>query len=63
MTAQTSYRGMSDREISETWKQRFLGEYTQAELERIDRRWRALGKQVAHGPSVRMEPRRRRGVR
>jgi hypothetical protein len=60
---QTSYRGMTDRQISETWQRRFLGEYSQTEMERIDLRWRSLGKKAAHGAAVRLEPRRRRGSR
>jgi hypothetical protein len=54
---------MTDRQISETWQRRFLGEYSQTEMERIDLRWRSLGKKAAHGAAVRLEPRRRRGSR
>ena len=49
MAAEQSYVGLTDHEISQTWRQRFLGDYSQADLDRIDRKWRRLGKLIAKG--------------
>ena len=36
-------------------------DYKPHELEAIHRRWKSLGKRVAQGPAVRLNPRKRRG--
>lgn len=53
-----SYVGMSDDEISRTWKARFAGEYKPHELDAVDRKWRRMGKLIAQ--NRRTEPKRKR---
>jgi hypothetical protein len=62
--AEDYYGDSSYGELFQTWSVKYgSANYTANDLEAIHRRWKALGKQIAHGPEVaiRATPRRRRG--
>lgn len=47
-----------------TWSAKYgATDYKPWELEAIHKRWKSLGKQVSHGPAVRLDSRKRRGGR
>lgn len=57
-----SYANLSYQEVYETWSAKHqASSYKPHELEAIHKRWKSLGKQVAQGPAVRLDSRRRRG--
>lgn len=62
--AEDYYGNSTYPEILATWSTRYANaDYKPHELEAIHRRWKSLGKKIAHGASVNLNPRRRRGTR
>lgn len=53
-----SYVGMTHQELEQVWRHTnavAASDYTDAELRAINRKWRSLGKKIAHGPAVRIK--------
>lgn len=60
--AEDYYGDMTYPQMLVTWSAKYgSADYKPHELESIHRRWKSLGKQVAHGAQVNLNPRRRRG--
>lgn len=56
-----SYAGRTYQEIELIWSAKHAASgYKPHELEAIHKRWKSLGKKIAHGPSVRVDARKRR---
>jgi hypothetical protein len=50
--AQVVTRKPTDREKSEAWKLKWLGQYTESELASIDRFWTSLCKKIMNGARI-----------
>lgn len=50
-----SYVGMTHDELDKAWRDTNAvrgADYTERELQQINRKWRSLGKRIAQGPAV-----------
>lgn len=62
--AEDYYGDMPYPQVLATWSAKYSSaDYKPHELEAIHRRWKSLGKQVSHGPAVRLGQRTRKGRR